>query len=538
MKKIFNLRFFAALLCGVVALFAQSCDNHTDDTIEGYAEIVCKAGDKPSFVFTAGSDWKISSDRTWCKFITSTGTKQEMSGAAGTHTITLDITDENISSSVSRANITIRIGDKSAIIATVKRGPKEIQMQVCDVLGTKKDAFDLGYKDWKEWNIRANFRFTAIDIPEWVEIAYKDESGAFVASNYIEGEGESISEDALTIYMRIVCDGTRERYKITPEDGHKIVFSDESGENRFEFPVIYSGMGSDKLTFTGPTDQIYGWEVSLDGKTFRQHLDSNDTNITFTNQLEFEIVAQDDEYYVIFIEQKFDRGISTYKHVGTKAIKDAFDKNCWMHFNLKEMTLTVDASTSTRYGVVMALPTSIYNKIQSNIEEKVFGVDSASGVELPTIDDDYKQFVIMEFTQRDFDKVEPMYVYHSLTTIEIAVDEYTDTEIADEYKAEEMFICPFVNSIAGKKPGIVIDPHIENWTTLYFESGNATAEVYHKGEKLKISEDEYYLGENKDENMALYLWGPDDGWQNENVYIIFKVDGIAKKLLVVTPPAK
>ena len=58
------------------------------------------------------------------------------------------------------------------------------------------------------------------------------------------------------------------------------------------------------------------------------------------------------------------------------------------------------------------------------------------------------------------------------------------------------------------------------------------------GEKLKISDDEYYLGENKDERMALYFWGPKDGWQNESVYILFKVDGQAEKLLVVTPPAK
>jgi hypothetical protein len=36
--------------------------------------------------------------------------------------------------------------------------------------------------------------------------------------------------------------------------------------------------------------------------------------------------------------------------------------------------------------------------------------------------------------------------------------------------------------------------------------------------------------------MALYLWGPKSGWMDEDVYIIFKVDGVAKKLLVVTPP--
>ena len=53
-----------------------------------------------------------------------------------------------------------------------------------------------------------------------------------------------------------------------------------------------------------------------------------------------------------------------------------------------------------------------------------------------------------------------------------------------------------------------------------------------------MSDDEYYTGENTDENMAIYLWGPKDGWKEENVHIIFKVGDQAKKLLVVTPPTK
>ena len=212
-----------------------------------------------------------------------------------------------------------------------------------------------------------------------------------------------------------------------------------------------------------------------------------------------------------------------------------------MHFDLDAMRLWVDACTSPRQGIVMALPIGIYNTIQSDIEGSIFDVDGASGIDLPYISDDYQLYVICEFTQRDFrepEDYEGVYIYHSLTTIEILAEVYDNSSAIETYGAEEIFICPFVNSVVGKKPGIVIDPRIEGWTTLSFDDGIATAEVYHKGAKLKISDDEYYLGENKDEKMALYLWGPKDGWQDENIYIIFKVDGIAKKLLVVTPPEK
>jgi hypothetical protein len=115
--------------------------------------------------------------------------------------------------------------------------------------------------------------------------------------------------------------------------------------------------------------------------------------------------------------------------------------------------------------------------------------------------------------------------------------EFTDNALLAEYGAEKAYECPFVNYIEGKKPGIVIDPRIEGWTTESFESGNASAEVWHRGNQLKISNDEYYLGENKDEKMALYLWGPMNGWNGESVHLVFKVDGVAKKLLIVTPPA-
>ena len=61
--------------------------------------------------------------------------------------------------------------------------------------------------------------------------------------------------------------------------------------------------------------------------------------------------------------------------------------------------------------------------------------------------------------------------------------------------------------------------------------------MWYKGDKLKISEGEYYLGENKDEEMSLHLWGPNESF-DEDVHIIFKVNDEPRKLLVVTPPAE
>jgi hypothetical protein len=76
---------------------------------------------------------------------------------------------------------------------------------------------------------------------------------------------------------------------------------------------------------------------------------------------------------------------------------------------------------------------------------------------------------------------------------------------------------------------------IEGWNTESHAEGLATAEVKYKDRVLTIKDNEYYLGENKDEVMSLHFWGPKDSF-DEEVYIIFKLNGEAKKLLVVTPP--
>lgn len=537
MKRVFNRQLFAAILVGVVALFAQSCEKASTPVLPGATEIECKAGDNPTLTFTAADNWQLSSNATWCKFVTHAGHLQETAGGAGIHTVTLEITDDNNGNKWSSAEITISMGGKSAIIATVKRHPKELYMKLSDLSESPKTLFTIGYVDYAPMYIESNFYYAATEIPEWIDVKQVDEETGEESFGSITGGPGQRSY----VMFRIVNDGYRERYPITKEDGYVIKFSDETGETTIEFPVEYEGMGKNNLTYEGPTEKNYGWEVSLDGTTFRQHNEENNTTTTLPDELEFTITSFNDEYDIIYIEKSIERGILEYDIIGYNAYDKSDEKNCWMHFDKEKMTLTVDEGYTTRHGLIMALPRGVYNKVRGDIPKYIYDVDGASGVDLPIISEEYQKFVIVELTQCDFAEQQPydgVYVYHSLTTLEIAATEYDNATLREEYGVEEIYTCPFVNTIEGKKPGIVIDPRIENWTTIMFDEGNATAEVTHNGNTLKMSDDEYYLGENKDENMALYLWGPKDGWQNENVYILFKVEGVAKKLLVVTPPAE
>ena len=348
-------------------------------------------------------------------------------------------------------------------------------------------------------------------------------------------EGENIvtgivgtANEPLTAYARIIPNGVRECYPIEADDSNSVTFADAEGKVSFNFPVVFDGMGEDKLTFTAPTADTFGWEVSLDGKLFRQVGETEEETTTIEDALSYTIASRNMEYTALLVEKVIDRGISSYV-IGVE----------WMHF--ENGTLTVDATDATRYGMVIALPNGIYNDIRNNLNDNLFELDYTSGVGLPTLKNDYLKYVIAEFTQHDFSEqgeYEGMYIYHSLTALEIPATPYTDSAVIAQYGAEEAFAVEFIDPIAGKRPGIVIDPRIEMWSTATFDQGIASAEVYYKGEKLKVSEGDYYLGENKDEIMALYLWYPTAEPFSEDVYILFKVGDVAKKMLVVTPTTK
>lgn len=514
----------------LIAIVGISCEKEATNTIPNATTIECKTGDRPTFTFSAGASWQLSSDQIWCKFITSGGELQEMAGGAGQHTITLKITDDNNGNQWSTAKITMKMDGKSAVIATVRRQPKELYIKLYDITDTPVKSLELGYVDYITTRIEGNFRYAAIEIPDWVEIAYKNENGQIEASNSITG----IPGEQTEVLLRIQNDGEREMNPIAIEDGHTITFSDEGGEYIFEFPITFDGMGKDKLTFVGPTESYLGWEVSLDGKSFRQTDPMNNTTITFSDYLEYYITARDGEYYILYFEKSVERGIPTYT-----SYEESY-KNFWINFDKEAMTLSVNEHTGVpRYGMVMALPVKVFTTIRASVKESVFEMDYSSGIGLESVKTDYTKYILAELTQLDFEQrgdYEGMYAYHSLTTLEIFCEPYSDTALTEKYGDVEIFKCDFVNPVENKRPGIIIDPRVENWTTATYEEGIASAEVWHGEKQLKMSEGEFYMGENTEERMAIHLWGPNDEWNGENVVVLFKVDNVVKKILVVTPP--
>lgn len=517
----YNLfKYILATSILVAALLGWACEKEGNNTttFPDEVKIACEAGDYPSLEFYVAGDWQLSSNAVWCKFLTPSGELLDISGKAGNSAVTLKITNDGLKDDATTATITMILGGKAQTIATVVRSGKKLELSIYDANNKTLDAITIGYDSWAVVNVKANFRFAATTFPEWVEI----EGGSIIGT----------PDETIEAKLRIVPNGDRERYAITEEDGYMMTFSNEAGTATFDIPILFEGMGADKLTFVGPTADLFGWQVSLDGKSFRQSGEEETT--TIENELQYNITARNDDYEVIFVEKVVDRGIPSFEILS--------EEQSWMHFDKRRMTLTVEPSESLRYGIVLALPRKSFEDIASTMETALFEMDFSSGVNLPTMNYEYQRFTLIEFTQCDTTELgefEGMYAYHSITTYEIPCTTLIDDALMTEWGVTELFECPFPNTLEGKKPGIIVDPRIENWTTANYEGGNAGAELWYNGERLKMAENEYYIGENNDEVLSVHIWGPSEGFTtSEPIYVVFTVDGTAKKLLMVTPPAK
>lgn len=522
LRKLLSMALFAA-----IAICTISC-NETVESIPQLPDmktIRCDAGDRPTITFTANNNWRLSSDAVWCKFQTSGGDLQEMSGRAGTHTIKLSISNEQIKNRVTYANITIIMGSHKAVIAKIERNPDKYYVKIYDITETIIKNVILSYDGYTPMLIEANFDFAAVEYPDWVEV--------------LEGSISGRAGEQTEVHLRIAANGDRERFPIQVEDGFEMVFSDESrSENKtFSFPIVYSGMGDDTIVIEGPTVDEFGWEVTPDGKSFSQ-LTTDGTTATFENELQYNIVAHNNVYSMIYLERIIDRGMPTFKYYTEE------DRNCWMHFDKESMTLTVDKTTNLRYGYVLAFPQSVYNLNLVDLDKGIlYEMDNSSGIELPELRSDYLKYVVASLTQYGTEEANPeteMHIYHSITAYDIPALRYADSAVMEQYGVSEAYIAPFINSIEGRQPCIVINPRIEGWDTSNYDAGNVGVEVWYKGELLSLSDNEYYIGENVDELLSLQLYGPKEGFEigGDNIYIVFKVGGEAKKLLVVTPPTK
>lgn len=366
-------------IMALAMMFIVSFTSCSDDKEEGaitpvFPEeqaISCNAGETKVLTFDANMTWQLSSTAAiWCKFEVNGEDKEVVKGEAGKQSITIKVTDaaQEIGKT-SEAQLKLDMGGETKVIATVTRSAKGYSLKIYDAEGneiTTEQGLEVGYKKQISFTVKANFRFAATSFPEWVILDGGSMAGE--VNDKEEGELKIQATNGLTVKEN----GEYEKWPVEAGKDSKnvITFADEAGNASFSFPVFFKGMGAEDINITEPViSSRYGWNVSLDGKTFKLagSMDGGENVTTFNDKMEFTVVSLKDEYEVVLLDASNDQ------RTGRKVIKEM--SSSWIKYikNGNKVTLTVDKLNpdmeeyDSREGYALAIPKAQYEQIKEDI---------------------------------------------------------------------------------------------------------------------------------------------------------------------------
>lgn len=354
-----------AFLIGLLMTFSlAACSDDDDDTVTPIfpekQNIICNAGDTREFTFTANTNWSLASSAIWCKFKADDMEEFTLSGAAGSHTVTLMVTDDNQKvDNISVAKLELTMGGQTIVIGEITRSKVDYELTIYDaegnVIDENTDALVVGYKSFAKFSVKANFRFAATNLPGWVEL----EGGSMVGA-----VGQQVSGG-----LKIIEDESREKYPVVATNENVITFSDEEGRAFRSIKVSYAGMTPGVMELIRPSSYPTDWVVSLDGKKFTQKSSGGSTgDVTITKRMPFTIKTLDDDYVFVYMEE----------WEGDVLLIDP--DMLWIHCegDKGKINLTVDAyepfvgfQPEERTGYVLAFSRAEYESIKDNLEENI-----------------------------------------------------------------------------------------------------------------------------------------------------------------------
>ena len=378
--KALNLKGMSWIMA-LAMMFIVSFTSCSDDKEEGATTpvfpeeqaISCNAGETKVLTFDANMTWQLSSTAAiWCKFEVNGEDKEVVKGEAGKQSITIKVTDaaQEIGKT-SEAQLKLDMGGETKVIATVTRSAKGYSLKIYDAEGneiTTEQGLEVGYKKQISFTVKANFRFAATSFPEWVILDGGSMAGE--VNDKEEGELKIQATNGLTVKEN----GEYEKWPVEAGKDSKnvITFADEAGNASFSFPVFFKGMGAEDINITEPElNSRYGWNVSLDGKTFKLagSTDGGENVITFNDKMEFTVVSLKDEYEVVLLD--------AFNHweTGKKVIEEMNSYSSWIKYtkNGNKVTLTVNElnpdseGCDSRECYALVIPKAQYEQIKEDI---------------------------------------------------------------------------------------------------------------------------------------------------------------------------
>ncbi len=377
--------------------------------------ISIKANETKEFTFDANMDWKLTSSQTWCVFVVNGAEEFSLSGKAGKQTVTIKVTDENVEFDETKAVLKLQMGSLTEDIAEIIRSAKDFDLLVFDAEGNEVEFIEVGYDDFIQFSVEANFDFAATEKPEWVEF----DGGAVTGSANQKVTGGAV----------IVKDGSREKYPVEAGNEHVIVFANEAGTASFTIPVSFAGMDPNEIDITVNT--AWHWQVDMEGKNFIQKSQSDDAP-EYKNAVPFNIAVLNDDYKVVYAELSNDQYWLTDENGENVSWLKLVDKE-----GKGSVTVEVEEFTpqmwgpKERTGTILVFPAAVYEAAVAELED---------GTDYDQFANKYEENILIEITQKE---ASSGFIILRSGWLEVAAREETDTEILNLLKydlgVEEVF---------------------------------------------------------------------------------------------------
>ncbi len=360
----FQFIWLVVALIGAFSLFA--CSDDDDDKATTSIEfpdlqtIYVTAGDNTTLNFTASARFILTSSQNWCTF----DGEISYSGEAGQQQVPLTISTQGLSQdSDDEATITMTMEGEAKAIATVIRSASGVEVTIYDEEDNEVSQMMAGYSSYNYYTITANFEFTAIELPEWLDI---------------DGVIYSTSGTPVKFGLKVKDESAYYKYRQETE----IAIGNRDTTITYPINIVYEGMDPEAIVISRATTDFdiiriptFNWVISQDGKTFSNEGDKYTP--TFT------VDVLNDDYVIVKIERignDYKFGVDS-KYNSSKTYSDV----TWQHItddSQGNISFTVDAIESgSRQGYILAFPRSSYETIQEDLLNALVNVDDEDETE-------------------------------------------------------------------------------------------------------------------------------------------------------------
>ena len=497
MKKLNEWLFMSFLAVLVFGCSSSEDEPATPEFPTTVQTISCAANSETNFSFSVNMEWKLSSNKAWCTLASAEMEGQNISGKAGAQSIKVKVSGEGQDFDQAKATLTLAMGGQSKAVAEVLRAGKAYELKVYDVDGKEIKSLAISSEGTLEFSVEANFECGPTSIPNWLNVE-------LTSDNSVSGKKNGIA---------IV----KEDYVKNPQVESTLTFSNESGTASFPISVSYAGMDSKDIIIRSndvESGSFWGWNVSLDGKTFSRGNDLTNETDVIEDKMSFNVIALNDAYKPVFIEERNGEYI--------------FDEVDWMHLNAdgESATLTVDASNKKRSGIVLVFPIALYDAIKDDLKGNI--------IEEGDIKYEYEQRnLLIALTQKN-DTGTGFVVKNGLSQSAYECEPETNEEylayFASEYNVEEVY----TTTIPASTP-ISIYPNLslDEWDVSSLESFF----IRWLGGDLVTEEEMGQRPEGAmDGNDVQYMMIRTPKDSSRSFFIVFKgIDTLNKKILVINP---